>query len=150
MANTFTSLHYHVVFSVKNRQPLLSAAIEERVWAYMGGIAKENKMTPVCIGGFDDHVHLLLGLSATCSVSEALRLIKGASSKWIGETFPGMGQFNWQDGYGAFTIGMSQIDGTVRYIRGQREHHRIKSFQEEYLAFLEKHRVQYDPKYVFG
>lgn len=109
MANTYTCLRYHVIFSTKSRERWITPDIEERVWAYLGGIARENDITPLLIGGVDDHVHMLLGLPPTATVSEALKHIKGASSKWIKETFPARQGFGWQDGYGAFTVSKSQV-----------------------------------------
>jgi putative transposase len=149
MANTYTSLHYHLVFSTKHRERWITPEIEERVWAYLGGIAKENKMTPIQIGGVEDHVHLLLGASPTLAPSKIAQLVKGGSSAWIHDTFPTMKAFAWQDGYGAFTVSRSNVDDVAAYIRGQREHHRNKTFQEEYLAFLKKHGVQYDENYLW-
>ena len=150
MANTYTSLHYHVVFSTKNREPWLTQQKQVRIWEYLGGIARTNAMIALQIGGYDDHVHLLLALPPRMSLSKAVQLLKGASSRWIHETDKDMSGFAWQDGYGAFTVGVSQIADTVRYIAGQREHHRTKSFQEEYVHFLRKHGVDYDERYVWG
>ena len=149
MANTYTSLHYHVIFSTKNREPLLRDEVEERVWSYLGGIARENAMKAVMIGGIENHVHLLLGIPPTLAVSKAVQLIKGGSSVWIKETFPGLRNFGWQDGYGAYSVSKSQLSEVTDYIRGQRAHHRVKSFEEEYRAFLDKHEIQYDERYVF-
>lgn len=149
MANTYTSLHYHFVFSTKKRERWIVPEIEQRVWAYLGGIAKENKMSPIQIGGVEDHVHLLLGASPALAPSKIAQLIKGGSSAWIHDTFPNMKAFAWQDGYGSFTVSRSNVDDVAAYIRGQREHHRLKTFQEEYIAFLQKHGVQYDEKYVW-
>jgi putative transposase len=149
MANTYTSLHYHIVFSTKRRERLIAAAIEQRLWSYLGGISHNNDMKSLCIGGIEDHVHMLLGLPPTLAVSKAVQLIKGGSSKWIHDTVPGLRGFAWQDGYGAFTVGKSQIPDTVTYIQGQREHHRTRTFQEEYLAFLRKHEIEFDERYVF-
>jgi len=149
MANTFTSLRYHVAFSTKQRKRWISPEIEERVWSYLAGIVKQHGMQPLTIGGVEDHVHLLLGIPPTLAVSDSVRQIKAGSSKWIRETFPEIVGFTWQDGYGAFTVGRSQIDATVDYIRGQREHHRVKTFEEEYVAFLKAHDIQFDPRYVF-
>lgn len=150
MANTFTSLHYHVVFSTKNREPWIRQDVEERVWSYLGGIARENRMKALLVGGIENHVHLLLGIPASVSVSQALKLVKGGSSGWIKETFPGMNGFAWQDGYGAFSVSKSQIAEFEDSIRNQREHHRVKTFEEEYRAFLEKHEIDYQEEYVFG
>ena len=150
MANTYTALHYHVVFSTKNRESWLAAAKENRIWEYFGGIARSNGMKALKVGGYDDHIHILLALPATISVSKAVQLLKGASSRWMHESDTDMLAFAWQDGYGAFTLGLSQIADTIRYIEGQREHYRTKSFQEEYVNFLEKHEVEFDERYVWG
>jgi REP element-mobilizing transposase RayT len=102
------------------------------------------------IGGMEDHVHLLLSIPSTLSIANAMQLIKGGSSKWVHDTFPEHANFEWQEGYGAFTVGISQVPDTRTYIINQREHHRTKTFQEEYIAFLEKHGIEYDPRYVWG
>jgi REP element-mobilizing transposase RayT len=150
MANTYTALHYHIVFSTKNREPWLVRFKESRIWEYLGGIARANDMKALQVGGYDDHIHLLLAVPAAISLSKAVQLLKAASSRWIHETDNDMAAFAWQDGYGAFTLGVSQIADTVRYIEGQREHHRGKTFQEEYVHFLHKHGVEYDERYVWG
>jgi len=149
MANTYTSLHYHLVFSTRNRERWILPDIEQRVWAYLGGIAKENKMFPIQIGGMEDHVHLLLSASPTLAPSKIAQLIKGGSSAWIHDTFPTMYAFAWQDGYGAFSVSRSNMEEVAAYIRRQRQHHQGKTFQEEYLAFLQKHGVQYDEKFLW-
>lgn len=100
------------------------------------------------VGGTENHVHILLSLPATMPVAKAVQLVKGASSRWMNEKHAG--DFGWQEGYGAFTVGISQRDNTIAYIRSQAEHHRKRSFEEEFLAFLKKHRVEYDPQYVWG
>jgi len=148
MANTYTSLHYHVVFSTKNRQPFLGEAIRGRLFAYLGGIARENKMTALEIGGVADHVHLLLSIPASLAVSKAVQLLKGGSSHWLNETFSDIIDFAWQDGYAAFTVSQSQLDDVRAYIRSQPEHHRTKTFVEEYRAFLTRHRIEYDERYL--
>ncbi len=150
MANTFTSLHYHVIFSTKNREPRIHQDNEQRVWSYLGGIARENDMKALLVGGIENHVHLLIGIPASLSVSQALQLVKGGSSGWMKETFPALSGFAWQDGYAAFTVSKSQIPEIEQYIRNQREHHRLKSFEEEYRAFLNKHEIDYNEEYLFG
>ena len=150
MANTYTSLHYHIVFSTKNREPWLTPENERQIWEYLGGIARDGGMKALRIGGFNDHIHALLALPPTMEVSKAVQLLKGASSRWIHETFKDMAAFGWQDGYGAFTVGLSQLPDTTRYIEGQREHHRGKTFQEEYVTFLRKHGVEFDERYIWG
>jgi REP element-mobilizing transposase RayT len=139
-----------MVFSTKNRERWITSEVEERIWAYLGGIAKENKVHPIQIGGIEDHVHLLLGAPASLAPSKIAQLIKGGSSAWIHETFPNMKRFAWQDGYGVFSVSKSNIPEVVDYIRGQREHHRTRTFQEEYIAFLKRHEIQYDERYVWG
>jgi REP element-mobilizing transposase RayT len=150
MANTFSALHYHVVFSTKNREPWIGHESESRVWSYLAGIALENGMKPLRIGGMPDHVHALLTVPARMSVSAAVQRLKGPSSKWIHEVFPEMRGFAWQDGYGAFTAGKSQIQNVDAYIAGQREHHRVRTFQDEFLALLKRHDIEYDPRYLWG
>jgi len=149
MANTCISLHVHIVFSTKNRAPLINAEWRGCLRAYLGGIAVEYKMKPLEIGGVADHVHMLVSLPSTISLSKAVQLLKGNSSKWINETFPGNGRFQWQEGYGAFSVSMSQIPDTMEYIRSQEQHHRKKTFQAEYLAFLKKHGIEYDERYLW-
>ena len=150
MANTFTCLHYHIVFSTKHREPWLQPDAQERIWAYLGGIARQNDLTALLIGGFDDHVHILLGLPPVIAVSEAIKQIKGGSSGWIKENIPGCRGFAWQDGYGAFTVSKLQEDDVKEYIRTQREHHRVKTFQEEYRGLLDRHEIKYDERYLWG
>jgi putative transposase len=149
MANTYTALYYHIVFSTKHRERWLTPDIEERVWSYVGGIARENKMTALQVGGIEDHIHILLGAPPTIAPSKAAQLIKGGSSKWIHETFPNMRAFAWQDGYGAFTVSKSAVPDVIKYIQSQREHHRTTTFQEEYLLLLKSHDVEYDERYLW-
>jgi putative transposase len=150
VSHSYISSLYHCVFSTKERRKTIDDGLQERLWPYMGGIARENKMAALAIGGVEDHVHLLLSIPSTLSISHAMQLIKGGSSKWVHETFPDHRHFEWQEGYGAFTVGISQVPDTKRYIANQREHHQRTSYQEEFIAFLEKHRIEYDPKYVWG
>jgi putative transposase len=115
-----------------------------RLWPYLGGVAKQNHMKALAIGGAADHVHILLSLPATLSVAKGIQLLKGNSSKWIHETFPKMRSFAWQEGYGAFSIGISGADATMAYIRNQAEHHRTRSFREEFMTMLRRHGFDYD------
>jgi len=144
--HSFTSILIHCIWSTKNREPYLSSDLRNRPWPYLGGIARENKMKPIAIGGVVDHVHILVSLPATLSIAKALQLLKGNSSKWIHETFPKMRSFEWQEGYGAFSIGISAVDDTVRYIRNQAEHHRKRSFREEFVVMLRRHGLDYDER----
>ncbi len=149
MANTYASLHYHIVFSTKNRERWIAPEIEERIWAYLGEIAKENKMKPLQIGGIEDHVHVLLGAPASMAPSKIAQLIKGGSSQWIHDTFPAMRGFAWQDGYGGFAVSKSNVPEVAAYVLGQRDHHCTMTFQEEYRAFLQKHEIEFDERYLW-
>jgi REP element-mobilizing transposase RayT len=116
--------------------------IRERLHAYLGGIARENGMAALAIGGVADHVHVLLSLSRTASVSKAVQLLKAGSSKWVNENFSPRERFSWQEGFGAFSIGLSQRERTVAYIHAQAEHHKRVSFAEEFKKFLETHGIR--------
>jgi len=150
MSHSYTSSLYHCVFSTKDRRKVIDADLQTRLWPYLGGIARDNRMKALAVGGVEDHVHLLLSLPSTMTISMAMQLVKGGSSKWVHDTFPDKRDFAWQEGYGAFSIGISQVDDTKRYIENQAEHHRVKTFEEEFIAFLERHGIEYDPRYVWG
>lgn len=153
MANTYAALYFHVIFSTKNREPLIRRDMESRIWAYLGGIARENDFKAVAIGGMENHAHLLLNLPPTLAVSKAVQLLKGGSSAWVKDTFakiPGIRHFAWQDGFAAFSVSPSQLGEVEKYIAAQREHHRRKTFEEEYRAFLSKHKITGDEKYLWG
>ena len=142
--HSFVSCLMHCVFATKERRPFIKPEFQTRLWPYLGGIARENKMKALMIGGVEDHVHVLLSLPSTLSVAKAVQLIKGNSSKWIHETFPEHQSFEWQEGYGAFSIGISGVDDTVKYIQNQAEHHRKMAFKEEVAVFLRKHGMEYE------
>jgi putative transposase len=135
----------HCVFSTKERRPLLTAIIRERLWPYLGGIARANDMKALAVGGAADHAHLLLSLPPTLSVSKAMQLLKGNCSKWLRETFPELRQhdFAWQEGFGTYSIGISGVADTTHYIEKQEEHHLQRSFREELEMFLKKHGCDY-------
>ena len=149
MANTYTSLHYHFIFSTRHRQPWIRPEVEERIWEYLGGIARKNKMKPLKTGGMDDHIHMLLGAPPTHAPAKIAQLIKGGSSAWIHDTFPDLRAFAWQDGYGAFTVSKSGVPDVTVYIENQREHHRTRTYQEEYRALLDRHGIEYDEHYIW-
>ena len=131
------SLLIHFVFSTKNRKPLITEDMQLRLWAYVGGIARTNKMKALAVGGVSDHIHMLLSLHPAVAADKAVQLIKSGSSKWMHQQ--GQRMFAWQTGYGAFTIGVSQVNTTVRYITNQKRHHATKSFAEEWKTLLECH-----------
>jgi len=149
MPHSYVSNIVHYIFSTKERFPFIDQELESRLWPYMGGIARENGMKALAIGGTTDHVHTLLSLPATLSVARAIQLIKGGSSKWIHDRLPKHRKFTWQDGYGAFSVSASEMKSVIRYIDRQKEHHRKKTFEEEFLEFLDKYAVDYDRRYVF-
>ena len=138
----------HCTFSTKDRLPLIDSELESRLWPYVGGIGRENRMKALAIGGTADHLHALLSLPGMMSFAKAVQLIKGGSSKWIHDTFPNQKKFGWQEGYGAFSVSASQASRTVAYINNQKEHHRRKTFREEFLELLDKHGIAYDSRYV--
>ena len=146
---SYISSYHHCVFSTKERPPLITPVLRERLWPFLGGIARQNRMKAIEIGGVADHVHLLLSLPATMAIAKAMQLIKGGSSKWVHETFPEQRLFTWQEKYGAFTVSASRVDSVVEYIKGQEAHHRKQTFQDEFLALLKKHRVEYDERYLW-
>ena len=150
MANTYINILIHTVFSTKNRESWLSSSLRERLYPYMCGIARENGLKVLCIGGTDNHIHILLSLDSTTSIAKAMQFIKGGSSKWIHETFPELRLFSWQEGYGAFSIGISNVDETKKYIENQEKHHSKESFRDEYLKFLRKNNIDFDEKYLWG
>ena len=148
MPSTHTSLHYHLVFSTKDRRPFVAATWRERLHAYLGGVVKNLDGTPEAIGGVADHVHLLIGLKPTHRLSDVMREMKAVSSGWVHDEIGDRG-FQWQEGYGAFTVGAPQCVDVGRYIASQEEHHRMRSFQEEYLEFLQRGGVEYDERYLW-
>jgi len=150
MANTYTSLHYHVLFSTKNREPWLVPGIEQRIWEFIGGTARKHRMTALQVGGVEDHIHALVTAPPTIAPFQIAQFLKGDSSKWIHQEFPTLRNFGWQDGYGAFTVSKSDIPRVIKYIQNQREHHRNKTFQEEYLEFLHENNIEYDERYLWG
>lgn len=149
MANTYTQIHIQAVFSVQNRQCIISDSWKNELYKYITGIIKNNKHKPLAINGMPDHIHILFGLRPAQSISGLLQDIKGNSSKWINEKKFVKGKFSWQEGYGAFSYRKSDIPQIINYIRNQQEHHRRKSFTEEYLELLKEFNIDYDERYIF-
>jgi REP element-mobilizing transposase RayT len=139
----------HCTFGTKGRAPLIDSELESRLWPYIGGIARDSKIRALAIGGTEDHIHALLSLPATMDFAKAARLIKSGSSKWVHDEFPQREDFGWQEGYRAFSVSRSQVDRTIAYIERQKEHHRKRTFREEFVDLLDKHGIEYDPRYVF-
>lgn len=149
MAHSYASLLFHCVFSTKERRPMITPVLQSRLYAYIGGIARKNKMKLIAIGGIDDHIHLLISLAKTTDIAKAMQLIKGGSSKWVHDEFPEHRLFEWQEGYGAFSIGIGEVDRTIRYINNQTEHHKKKDFKAEFVSFLDAHGLEYERQHVF-
>jgi REP element-mobilizing transposase RayT len=145
---SFTCLHYHLIFSTKNRVPLITSDWQPRLFEYLGGILRAEEGCLVAAGGMPDHIHLLARLSKQVSVSDALRVVKANSSKWVNETFPERRDFAWQAGYGAFAVSYSSLGAVKRYLANQAEHHRQRTFQEEFLEFLRRHDIEFDERYL--
>ena len=150
MANTYTALFYHLVFSTKNREPWIRPEIEQRVWQFIGGIARKHRMSALQIGGVDDHIHALVKAPPIYAPSAIAQYLKGESSLWIHNEFPRLRGFSWQDGYGAFSVSRDDIPGLIEYIQNQREHHHTTTFQEEYLGFLKAYGIDYDDRYFWN
>jgi len=138
----------HFVFSTKHHEKWLIPEIKGKLFSYIGGIARENGFKLIKGGGIEDHVHLLVSLSATISISNAVKYIKGGSSRWIHENYKNMQSFAWQEGYGAFSVSISQLEKTIKYIANQEEHHRHKTFREEIIEFLKFHGIVFNEKYL--
>src|SRR3569833_310695 len=148
MPNTYTQLYIHFVFAVKYRKALINEEWESHLQKYIAGIVQNNGHKLLAINTVPDHLHLFTGLNPTQSISELMRLVKGDSSEFINAKELTTRKFQWQEGYGAFSNSRSQIDGVVKYILNQKEHHRKKTFREEYIEILMHNDVEYDEKYI--
>ena len=149
MAQTFTSLLVHVIFSTKGRTPSLDDELRPRLFAYMGGIIRELGGVPLIVNGVADHLHELLSLPPTVALADMMRTQKANSSKWVHEQWPRREAFAWQAGYGAFSVSQSNLEAVRTYIANQEEHHQRVTFQEEFLAFLKRHGIAYDERYIW-
>ncbi len=147
MSSTHLSLHYHLVFGTKNHESLIASGWGARLHAFLGGVIRTLNGVPEAVGGVADHVHLLVGLRATHTLSDVLREIKSVSSAWVHENV-GVRSFAWQEGYGAFTVSASQLENVRAYVQHQEEHHRTRSFRDEYVALLHRCGVEFDERYV--
>ncbi len=149
MPQSFAAMYCHIIYSTKHREPMITADIQPRLFEYFGGILRNKSSRLIAAGGMPDHVHLLVSLGKELSVSAAVRFLKANSSKWIHETFPTHPAFAWQTGYGAFSVSQSSLDHVRRYIAGQAEHHRKRTFQDELRTFLKRHEIENDDRYVW-
>lgn len=149
MANTYTQLYIQFVFAVQNRRSLIKPEWEEELYKYITGIIQNKSHKMIAINGMPDHLHLFIGFEPVDHMSELIKVVKGESTKWIKEQGYTNGSFNWQSGYGAFSYSRSHIDRVYHYIKNQKEHHRQKTFREEYIKLLKKFDVDYDERYIF-
>jgi len=149
MSHTHTNLLTHIIFSTKDRMPLIDSDIKTRLHAYLGGIVRELKGTALGVNGTMDHVHMLIGLPPTVALSDVVRVTKANSSRWIHEQV-GDKKFGWQSGYGAFSVSPSQIAVVKGYIQKQEEHHRKRDFEQEFVSLLRHCGIEYDERFVFG
>ena len=148
MPSTYLSLHYHLIFSTKERRCLIADPWRGRLHAYLGGTVRTLDGVPEAIGGTADHVHMLVGLRALHCLADVLREIKRPSSQWVHETL-GIAEFAWQEGYGAFTVSESQIGPVRKYITSQEEHHHTRTFKEEFVEMLNRHGLKFDEKFIW-
>lgn len=150
MSDSYSSNRIHLIFSTRNREKRISESLQPKLWAYMAGISRNHGFEAITVGGVEDHVHALLLLPATIPLAKAVQIIKACSSKWINDTIAEAKDFAWQEGYGAFSVSASQTDVIVKYIESQQVHHAKRTYEDEFLEFLKKYRVAYDPAHVLG
>lgn len=149
MGQSLVKNYIHVVFSTKHREALIYPPFEQELHSYLGGICKKLECQPIKIGGYINHVHVLCMLSKKISLMKLLEELKSHSSKWMKSKSETLKNFYWQDGYGAFSVNPAEVDIVIAYITNQHEHHRKKTFEDEYRAFLKKYDVEYDERYVW-
>ena len=149
MANSYSQIYIQIVFAVKGRQNLIKIEHKEELHKYITGIVKGKKQKMLAINCMPDHTHMFIGFTPDMKISDLVRDVKSISSGFINEKKFVKGKFNWQHGFGAFSYSHSHIDRVVKYVLNQEEHHKKKTFREEYIGLLEKFNVEYDPKYIF-
>jgi REP element-mobilizing transposase RayT len=149
MANTFTQIHIHVVFTVQDRACVIRNEWKEDLYRYITGIIQKHGHKVLAINGMPDHIHILIGMRPTQSLSDLMQMVKGDSSKWINSHQKVRGHFTWQEGYGAFSYSKSQVPTVIEYIRNQEQHHRARTFLDEYREILTKFEVEFDERFVF-
>ena len=150
VGHTYANLLIHAVFSTKERRPSIHDSFRPRLFAYLSGLARNEFRGALAVGGTANHAHGLIVLAPNTSVADAMRKWKAISSKWVHETFPDEADFAWQEGYGAFSVSPSNVPQVAAYIAKQAEHHRKMTFEDEFIALLKRHGIEYDPRYVWG
>ncbi len=149
MSHTFSNFLYHIVWSTKNREPLIRKELKPRVHGYIRTVVNAEGANLLFINGVDDHVHLLVATPATMLIPSLVEKVKPTSTKWFRRSFPEATNFSWQEGYGAFTVAKSILPGVIKYIENQEEHHKTMTYKEEFLRFLDEQGIPYDPEHVF-
>ena len=147
--SSFIRVYIHYVFSTKNHEAFIVPELEARLWAYMGAIARDNNMKALAINGTEDHAHVLLSMPSTITIAKAIQMVKGGSSHWVHETFPEFQDFEWQKGYGAFSVSHFDVDRIIAYIKNQKRHHSSEDSKTEFLDLLDTHEMDYDIKYIW-
>ena len=150
MGQSLVRNYIHLVFSTKYRQPLIHPPLEKELHCYLAGICTKLECYPVVVGGYTDHIHILFMLSKKIALMTLVEKVKSNSSKWVKTKNKSMGKFYWQDGYGAFSVNQRDLARVINYIKTQHEHHAGKTFQEEYIEFLEEHQAVFDERYVWS
>jgi len=149
MGQSIVKNYIHLVFSTKNRQPLIQEPVEQELHSYLAGICKNLDCQPLKVGGYTDHIHILCMHSKKIALVNLLEELKSTSSKWMKTKGENYRNFYWQDGYGSFSVNPTEVEKVIQYIENQKEHHHVKTFQDEYRAFLKKYKVEYDERYVW-
>ncbi|MDP4935635.1 MAG: IS200/IS605 family transposase [Salibacteraceae bacterium] len=149
MANTYNQFYFHKIFAVKGRENLIAKSWQNELYKYISGIVVQKSQKLYAINGMPNHVHLLISTKPNCTISDLIRDIKANSSKWINENKFVAGKFEWQTGFGGFTVSQSSVDAVVKYIQNQEEHHTVKSFSQEYTAFLDAYKIEYNDEFIF-
>jgi putative transposase len=149
MPQSLSRVLVHLIFSTKNRAAVLTPDVRGELHPYLAVVLRDNDCPALQVGGVEDHVHLLFGLSRTLSIAQVVEMVKTSSSKWLKTKARGLAKFHWQAGYGAFSVSQSAAETTIRYIRDQEAHHRKASFQDEYRKILKRYQVPYDERYVW-
>jgi len=149
MANTYSQIYIQIVFAVKNRDALISSSWEEDLYKYITGIVSNKKQKLLAINGTSDHIHFLIGMKPNCCLSDLVREVKKSSNEFVRDKKLTRFNFNWQEGFGAFSYSHSQLSNVIGYIRNQKEHHKTKSFKEEYVAFLNAYHIDFKNDFVF-
>ena len=148
MSQSFTNLLYHLIFSTKDRRPVITLDYQPRLYDYIGGIIRELGGVSLGINGIEDHVHVVTKLRPDKALSDVLRVLKCNASGWMHDLFPSLAEFSWQRGYAAFTVSQSNVEDVRRYVAGQKEHHEKISFRDEFIGFLKENYIEYDERFV--